>query len=223
MARTSGAPGDASGATLFFVDAENTGMCIERHVPTMDKSMIGGHCEVRFVDCQVPDSAVLGEVDEGFRYAGVRLGPARLTHCMRWLGAARRAHEIAVAMAAERRAFGDRLADLGMAQQMIADSEIDLAAARGLILRACWEIDQGVDSSDSSSIAKTFVSEAVGRIVDRSVQIAGGLGVSEDLPLARIYRETRPFRIYDGPSEVHRWAIARRAIKRIATRDEAGR
>jgi acyl-CoA dehydrogenase len=223
MARTSGVPGDASGATLFLVDAENTGMSIERHVPTMDKSMIGGHCEVRFVDCQVPDSAVLGEVDEGFRYAGVRLGPARLTHCMRWLGAARRAHEIAVAMAAERRAFGDRLADLGMAQQMIADSEIDLAAARGLILRACWEIDQGVDSSDSSSIAKTFVSEAVGRIVDRSVQIAGGLGVSEDLPLARIYRETRPFRIYDGPSEVHRWAIARRAIKRIATRDEAGR
>jgi alkylation response protein AidB-like acyl-CoA dehydrogenase len=216
MARTTGAPGDAGGATMFLVDADNPGMVLERHVPTMDKSMIGGHCEVRFTDCRVPHSAVLGAVDEGFRYAGVRLGPARMTHCMRWLGAARRAHEIALAYAAERRAFGVRLADLGMTQQMIADSEIDLAAARGLILRACWEIDEGIESSDSTSLAKTFVGEAVGRIVDRSVQILGGLGVSEDLPLARIYRETRPFRIYDGPSEVHRWAIAKRATKRIA-------
>ena len=223
MARTSGASGDAGGATMFLVDAGNPGMIVTRHVPTMDKSMIGGHCEVRFTNCLVADSAVLGEVDQGFRYAGVRLGPARMTHCMRWLGAARRAHEVAVNYAAEREAFGARLANLGMTQQMIADSEIDLAAARGLILRSSWEIDQGMESNDSTSIAKTFVAEAIGRIVDRAVQICGGQGVSEDLPVARIYRETRPFRIYDGPSEAHRWAIARRATKRIVSQVAAER
>jgi acyl-CoA dehydrogenase len=217
MARTSGVPGDAGGATMFLVDADNGGAVIERHVPTMDKSMIGGHCQVRFSACFVPHSAVLGEVDEGLRYAGVRLGPARMTHCMRWLGAARRAHELAVEQTTQRRMFGHRLSDLGLAQQLIADSEIDLAASRGLILRACWDIDQGVDVGESTSIAKTFVAEAVGRIVDRSVQLFGGLGVSEDLPLARILREVRPFRIYDGASEVHRWSIAKRATRRIAT------
>jgi acyl-CoA dehydrogenase len=215
MARTSGAPGDAQGATMFLVDVDNRGMTIDRHVPTMDKSMIGGHCEVSFKDCFVPHAAVLGEADQGFRYASIRLGPARLTHCMRWLGAARRAHELAVTMAADRRVFGERLSDLGMTQQMIADSEIDLAASRGLILRGCWEIDQDIASGEAVSIAKTFVAEAVGRIVDRSVQMVGGLGVSEDLPLARIFREVRPFRIYDGPSEVHRWALARRSTNRI--------
>jgi acyl-CoA dehydrogenase len=214
MARTSGAVGDAGGATMFLVDADNPGLIVERHIPTMDKSMAGGHCEVRLDNCLVSDDAILGELDEGFRYAQVRLGPARMTHCMRWLGSARRAHELAVERAVHRKAFGSRLSELGMTQQMIADSEIDLAASRSLILRACWDLDQGLPSSDSVSIAKTFVSEAIGRIVDRSVQIFGGLGVSEDLPLARIYREVRPFRIYDGPSEVHRWALAKRAARR---------
>jgi alkylation response protein AidB-like acyl-CoA dehydrogenase len=222
MARTSGNPGDPGGATMFLVDSDNPGMILERHMPTMDKSMAGGHCEVRFDDCQVPESAVLGELDEGFRYAGIRLGPARMTHCMRWLGAARRAHELAIARAVERKAFAQPLAELGMTQKMIADSEIDIEASRGLILRACWELDQGRSGRDSTSIAKTFVSEAVGRIVDRSVQIYGGLGVSEDLPLARIYREVRPFRVYDGPSEVHRWALAKRAARRVRTTTGAG-
>jgi len=214
MARTSGRPGDRGGATMFLVSADNPGMRVDRHVPTMDKSMAGGHCEVRFERCVVGDDAVLGEVDEGFRYAQVRLGPARMTHCMRWLGAARRAHELAVDRTLDREAFGQPLSELGMAQHQIADSEIDLAASRALITAACWELDQGRDAADSTSIAKTFVSEAVCRIVDRSVQLCGGLGVSEDLPLARIYREVRPFRIYDGPSEVHRWALARRAVRR---------
>jgi acyl-CoA dehydrogenase len=215
MARTAGRPGDPGGATMFLVDATNPGLVVGRHIPTLDRSMAGGHCEVRFENCQVPDEAILGEVDEGFRYAQVRLGPARMTHCMRWLGTARRAHELAVSRSIERRAFGSSLAELGMTQQMIADSEIDLAASRGLIRQACWELDQGETAADATAIAKTFVSEAVGRIVDRAVQIHGGLGVSEDLPLARIYREVRPFRIYDGPSEVHRWALAKRAIRRV--------
>jgi acyl-CoA dehydrogenase len=223
MARTAGAPGNPGGATMFLVDATNPGMAIERHVPTLDRSIAGGHCEVRFDNCLVPDEAILGELDEGFRYAQVRLGPARMTHCMRWLGAARRAQELAISRSIERQAFGSPLAELGMTQQMIADSEIDLAASRGLILRACWELDQGGAANDSTAIAKTFVSEAVGRIVDRAVQIHGGLGVSDDLPLARIYREVRPFRIYDGPSEVHRWALAKRAVRRVRNAEKARR
>jgi hypothetical protein len=221
MARTSGAPGDSGGATMFLVDSTNPGRRVERHIPTMDRSMAGGHCEVWFDNCRVPDEAILGELDEGFRYAQVRLGPARMTHCMRWLGVARRAHELAISRSIQRRAFGSTLAEMGMTQQMIADSEIDLAAARGLILRACWELDQGELANDSTAIAKTFVSEAVGRIVDRALQIHGALGVSEDLPLARIYREVRPFRIYDGPSEVHRWALAKRAVRRARDAEKA--
>lgn len=135
MARTTGAPGDAGGATMFLVDAENPGMKMVRHIDTLDESLYGGHLEVLFENCVVPPEAVLGQVDEGFRYAQVRLGPARMTHCMRWLGIARRAQDIAVGRAAERRLFGSRLGDLGMAQQMIADNEIDIAAA-GMISAA---------------------------------------------------------------------------------------
>jgi acyl-CoA dehydrogenase len=214
MARTAGAPGDSGGATMFLVDADNPGMTMVRHIDTLDESLFGGHLEVGFDNCVVPDDAVLGEVDEGFRYAQVRLGPARMTHCMRWLGIARRAQDIAVGRAVERELFGSRLADLGMVQQMIADSEIDIAAARGLILQACWELDQGRSGSQATSIAKTFSAEAIWRVVDRSLQICGSLGVSGDVLLGRFLREVRPFRIYDGASEAHRWAIARRVVRR---------
>jgi len=214
MARTSGAPGEAGGATMFLVNADNPGMKMVRHIETLDESLFGGHMEMLFDGCEVSDDAVLGEVDEGFRYAQVRLGPARMTHCMRWLGIARRAQDIAVARAAERELFGSRLADLGMVQQMIADNEIDMAAARGLVLQACWELDQGRSGSQSTSIAKTFSAEAVWRVVDRSLQICGSLGVSGDVLLGRFLREVRPFRIYDGPSEAHRWGIARRVVRR---------
>lgn len=212
MARTSGEPGQRGGATMFLAPADTPGIRVDRHIETLDRSMIGGHCEVFFDDVLVPDSAVLGAVDRGFEYAQVRLGPARMTHVMRWLGAARRAHDVAVAHVAEREGFGSRLGDLGMIQKMIADNEIDIAATRALLTRACWELDQGEHASNATSIAKTFAAEAIFRIVDRSVQMCGGLGVSGDLPLARLSREVRPFRIYDGPSEVHRWAIAKRAV-----------
>lgn len=214
MARTAGEPGDRGGATMFLVDADNPGMKVGRHVPTLDESLFGGHLEVDFDGCVVPDEAVIGEVDQGYRYAQVRLGPARMTHCMRWLGIARRSQDIAVAHAAQRELFGARLADLGMAQQMIADNEIDVAAARGLILRACWELDQGRSAGLEVSMAKTFTAEAVWRVVDRSLQLCGSLGVSGDLLLGRFLREVRPFRIYDGPSETHRWSIARRVVGR---------
>ncbi|MBF6353245.1 acyl-CoA dehydrogenase family protein [Nocardia higoensis] len=212
MARTSGEPGDRGGATMFLAPADAPGLRVGRHITTLDRAMIGGHCEVYFEDLFVPDEAVLGAVDRGYEYAQVRLGPARMTHVMRWLGAARRGHDIAVARVAEREGFGSRIGDLGMAQKMIADNEIDIAATRALLVRACWELDQGEHAGNATSIAKTFAAEAIGRIVDNSIQLCGGLGVSDDLPLARLSREVRPFRIYDGPSEVHRWAIAKRAV-----------
>lgn len=215
MARTSGEPGDSGGATMFLVPADTPGITIVRHMGTMDRSMLGGHCELEFTDVFVPDNDVLGAVDEGFRYAQVRLAPARLTHIMRWTGAARRAHEVAVEYAASRSAFGSRLADLGLAQQLIADNEIDLAATRALLAVACAELDAGGRASKATSIAKTFAAEALGRVVDRAMQLCGGLGVSRDLPIAKIARELRPFRIYDGPSEVHRWSIAKRAVRDI--------
>lgn len=217
MARTSGAPGGAGGATMFLMPAETEGLRVVRHVGTVDRSMIGGHCEVSYTDAFVPDENVLGGVDEGFRYAQVRLGPARMTHVMRWTGAARRAHEVAVRHVANREAFGARLSDLGMIQQQIADNEIDLAAIRALLRTACEELDAGERASQSTSIAKTFAAEALHRIVDRSTQMCGGLGVSTELPIARIAREIRPFRIYDGPSEVHRWSISKRAVRAIAS------
>jgi acyl-CoA dehydrogenase len=213
MARTSGEPGDRGGATMFLVEAGAPGMTIARHIDTLDEGFFGGHCEIAFDDVFVSEEAVLGEVDQGFPYAQVRLAPARLTHCMRWLGIARHAQEIAVTRATERELFGSRLGDLGMVQAMIADSEIDLAASRLLIWQACAELDQGRSAAQSSSIAKTFVAEAVGRVVDRSLQICGALGVSGDRMLSRYHREVRPFRIYDGSSETHRWAIAKRRLR----------
>jgi acyl-CoA dehydrogenase len=213
MARTSGEPGGAGGATMFLAEASTPGIDVGRHISTLDRSMVGGHCEVVFKEAFVPDTGVLGGVDDGFRYAQVRLGPARMTHVMRWLGSARRAQDIALQHVADREAFGGRLSELGMIQQQIADNEIDLAASRALLLRACWELDRGEHASSSTAIAKTFAAEAIHRTVDRSIQMCGGLGVSDDLPLARLLREVRPFRIYDGASEVHRWSLARRAVR----------
>lgn len=209
MARTSD-----NGATMFLVDADNPGMSVTRIIDTIDTSFSGGHAEVSFTECRVGDEAVLGRPDEGFRYAQVRLGPARLTHCMRWLGLATRAHDIAVGYAARRRMFGSLLGELGMAQAQIADNEIDIAASRALIWQAAWALDSGRPGRQETSVAKVFVAEAVGRVLDRAVQLCGGLGVSADLPLAQFQAEVRPFRIYDGPSEVHRMSLARRALRK---------
>lgn len=201
------------GATMFLVDMDNPGMQLVRNLETLDSAFSGGHGEVSFKNCLVPDEAVLGEVNKGFDYAQVRLGPARLTHCMRWLGAARRAHETAVAYTVDRPMFGSREGNLGMAQLMIADNEIDIAASRALINQAALALDQGMPARKETSIAKTFVAEATYRVVDRSMQLCGAAGTSGDLPIAQIFRDLRPFRIYDGPSEVHRWSLAKRATR----------
>jgi acyl-CoA dehydrogenase len=213
MARTGGSAAGPE-ATMFMVPADHPGMRIVRHMRTLDSAFAGGHCEVEFHDCAVHPESVLGEVGRGFQHAQVRLAPARLSHCMRWLGLAQRAQDIAADHVQHRSVFGAALAEHGMIQQQLADSEIDLEASRGLIDRAAIALDQGLPGRHETSVAKVFVAEAVVRIIDRSIQMCGGLGVSADLPLAQFLREVRPFRIYDGPSEVHRMSIARRVVRR---------
>jgi acyl-CoA dehydrogenase len=200
-------------ATMFLADMKSPGIVIERLMDSLDTCFPGGHAVVRFEDLRVPSENVLGEAGEGFRYAQVRLSPARLTHCMRWLGAARRAHDIATAYARERQAFGRALGEHEGVGFMLADNEMDLHVTRLAIWHCAWVLDQGVLGKHESSIAKVISSEALWRIVDRSVQVLGGQGVTHETVVARIFADMRAFRIYDGPSEVHRWSIARRILR----------
>jgi acyl-CoA dehydrogenase len=199
--------------SMFLVPTDTPGYRLIRPVPTMGGHGLGGHCELEYSGVEVPDSAVLGEVGDGFRMAQVRLAPARLTHCMRWLGAAQRSLDIAVARAKERDAFGKKLADQQSIQWMIADSEIDLHASRLMVMEAAWKHENGSEIRHESSICKVFVAEAVNRVIDRAIQVCGALGYSTDLPLEHFFREARAFRIYDGPSEVHRMVIARNVLR----------
>ncbi len=159
---------------------------------------------------------MLGEPDRGFEYAQVRLGPARLTHCMRWLGIAVRSLEIAIRYVREREGFGRKLSEHQMVQAAIADSVIDIDLSRLAIADAARELDEGGHARKQTGLAKVFVSEAVNRVVDRALQLCGATGISDRLPLERFYREVRAFRIYDGPSEVHRVSLAKRAIRSVS-------
>ncbi len=200
-------------ATMFLSPMDAPGITIERQMDSLDRCFAGGHCVLSFDKLRVPASAVLGEIGQGFRYAQVRLAPARLTHCMRWLGAARRAHDIAVDYARHRHAFGQRLGDHEGVGFMLADNEMDMHATRLVIWHTAWVLDQGKRGNHESSVAKVMSSEAIFRVVDRSVQILGGSGVTGETVVERIFRDVRPFRIYDGPSETHRWSIARRILR----------
>jgi acyl-CoA dehydrogenase len=201
------------GTTLFLVDASTPGYEVVRAIPTMTSGGPGGHCEVTFNDCFVSDDQVLGPVGQGFKLMQQRLGPARLTHCIRWLGAANRALDVALPYARQRRAFGKALAEHQAVQWAVADSAIDLHASRLMTLEAAWRLDKGEEARQQTSICKVFVAEAVGRVIDRCVQVCGARGVSGDLVLERLYRDVRAFRIYDGPSEVHRMVVARSVLE----------
>jgi acyl-CoA dehydrogenase len=213
MAKNDSDPLGPAGATMFLAPMDAPGIHVERVLDTLDSYMSGGHAVVRLDGLRVPETAVLGRVGEGFRYAQARLGPARLTHCMRWLGAARRAHDIATDYARRRTAFGKPLGEHEGVGFMLADNELDMHTSRLAIWHAAWVLDQGGRGRHESSMAKVICSEAICRVVDRSMQILGGLGVTDDTIVARLYREVRPFRIYDGPSEVHRWSIAQRILR----------
>ena len=200
-------------ATMFLADMDQPGIVIERQINAMDSCFTGGHAVVRFEGLRVPEQDVLGRVGEGFRYAQVRLAPARLTHCMRWLGAARRAQDTAVAYARQRQSFGRPLVEHEGVGFMLADNEMDLHAARLVIWHCAWVLDQGEKGRHESSMAKVLCSEAQWRTVDRSMQILGASGVSDETIVARIFRDMRAFRVYDGPSEVHRFSMARRIAR----------
>ncbi len=208
------AEGDKPGGpTMLISDMDQPGIGISRELDTIDSSFTGGHCELSFENLRVPAENVLGEVGEGFRYVQVRLAPARLTHCMRWLGAARRCHDIALDYARDRQAFGKPIGEHEGIGFMLADNEIDLQQSRLMIWWTAAALDGGSKGRHESSMTKTAVSEAVFRVADRCVQVLGGMGVTQDTVVEWVFREARAFRIYDGPSEVHRWAIAKRILR----------
>jgi len=207
------AKGEDGRATMFLADMDQPGIRIARVMDTLDQGFAGGHAVVEIEGLRVPAADVLGAAGEGFRYAQVRLAPARLTHCMRWLGAARRAQDIAVAYAAKREAFGKPIAQHEGIGFMLADNDMDIRTSRLTIWHTAWLLDQGERAGTESSIAKVVCSEAIWRVADRCVQILGGIGVTGETLVERIFREVRGFRIYDGASEVHRWSLAQKIVK----------
>lgn len=202
-----------AGATLFLCDGRTPGIVIERTMDTMDRNYVGGHAVVRFEGLRLPASALLGEEGQAFRYAQMRLAPARLTHCMRWLGAATRAQAIALDYAKTRTAFGKPIGEHQGVGFMLAENEIALQQCRLMIWWACWELDRGGKGRHESSMVKTMVSEELFKVADRCVQVLGGMGISDETPVAMIFRDIRAFRLYDGPTEVHKYAISRTLLR----------
>jgi acyl-CoA dehydrogenase len=210
------AAGEDGRATMFLTPMDAPGITLVRTMDSLDQGFAGGHAVLRFDGVRVPAENILGELGQGFRYAQIRLAPARLTHCMRWLGAVRRAQDIALAYASKREAFGRKLAEHEGVGFMLADNEMDMRTARLTIWHTAWLLDQGERAGSDSSIAKVVCSEAIWRVADRCVQILGGQGVTGETIVERIFREVRGFRIYDGPSEVHRWSLAQKLVRRGA-------
>jgi acyl-CoA dehydrogenase len=201
------------GACMFLVDLPDPAIRIE-HVPnTIDNSMPGGHATVLIDNLRVPADQMLGQAGEGFKYAQIRLSPARLSHCMRWHGSCQRAHEIATDYANRRMAFGKLLIEHEGVGFMLAENMIDLKQAELMIDWCASVLDTGSLGTVESSMTKVAVSEALMRIADRCVQVMGGLGVTDQTIVEQVFREIRAFRIYDGPTEVHKWSLAKK-IKR---------
>lgn len=201
------------GACMFLVDLPDPAIRIERVLDTIDSSMPGGHAVVAIDNLRVPPSQMLGESGEGFKYAQIRLAPARLTHCMRWHGACVRAQEIATDYACRREAFGKPLIDHEGVGFMLAQNMIDLKHTELMIDWCAGVLDSGEIGTAESSMTKSHVSETLFQVADRCVQVMGGTGVSGDTIVEQVFRELRAFRIYDGPTEVHKWSLAKK-IKR---------
>ena len=201
------------GACMFLIDLPDPAIRID-HIPnTIDSSMPGGHATLTIDNLRVPADQMLGQAGEGFRYAQVRLSPARLSHCMRWLGACIRANEIATDYANRRHAFGKPLVDHEGVGFMLAENLIDIKQAELMIDWCAGVLDTGSLGTAESSMAKVAVSEALMRTADRCVQVMGGTGVTDKTIVEQVFREVRAFRIYDGPTEVHKWSLAKK-IKR---------
>jgi acyl-CoA dehydrogenase len=213
MAVTDTAADSHQRASMILVPTDTAGFNILRNIPVMGSGGVGGHCEVRFEDCRVPVTNLLGELGQGFKLAQARLGPGRIQHCMRWIGAAQRSLDMMCAYALQRQSFGEPLAKKQTVQNWIADSAAEINAARLMTLHAAWKLDRGDDARVEISLIKFFGARVLHDVVDRSIQVHGALGYSKDLPLEMFYRDARAARIYDGPDEVHRQVVAQRILK----------
>jgi acyl-CoA dehydrogenase len=202
-------------ASMIIVPTDTPGFSIIRAVGVMGSGGVGGHCEIRFENCRVPAGNLLGKVGAGFKLAQVRLGPGRIQHCMRWLGAAQRSFEMMCRYALRREAFGGPLANQGTVQNWIADSAAEINAARLMTLQAAWKMDRGDDARIEISLIKFYGARVLNDVVDRAIQVHGALGYSKDTPLEMFYRDARAARIYDGPDEVHRMVVAQRILKQF--------
>jgi acyl-CoA dehydrogenase len=199
--------------TAFLVDCDTPGWEIVRDIETMAGH--GNHCEIRLTNCVVPAANLLAGRGQGHRLGQARLGPARLAHCMRWIGTAEVALEMMVKRATERVLHGSVLADKQAIQWMVAESAMELYSAKLMVLHAAYLIEKGLPFRQEVSMAKHHVANTLWRVVDRAIQVHGALGVSDDTPLARMWRELRMLRLADGPDEVHKQVIARRELKRF--------
>ncbi|WP_149538775.1 acyl-CoA dehydrogenase family protein [Siccirubricoccus phaeus] len=206
MARTSDDP--RNGLTAFLFHADQPGWRIIRRIPIMGPEEHGGHCELEFDGLEIADENVLMGVGDGLRVTQIRLGPARLTHCMRWGGMGRRALEIASAHIEQRRSFGTTLAEKESVQQMIGQAAMELDIGRLLTMRAAWLLDNGSLARKEISMAKIVAADALHKAVDTALQLLGARGYSKDTPVEWMYRYARQARLVDGASEVHRMVLA---------------
>lgn len=199
-------------ASMIIVPANTPGFNIIRDVPVMGFGGVGGHCEIRFENCRVPLTNLLGQEGQGFQLAQLRLGPGRIQHCMRWLGIAQRSFEMMCKYALKRVSFGESLANKQTVQNWIADSAAELSAFRLMTLNAAWKMDQGDEARVEVSLIKFYGAKVLHDVIDRALQVHGALGYSKDTPLEAFYRGARAARIYDGVDEVHRMVVARRIL-----------
>ena len=211
VARTSDEP--RRGLSAFLFHADQPGWRIERRIPIMGPEDHGGHCELVFDGLEIPaEDLLLGEGD-GLKLTQMRLGTARLTHCMRWTGMAKRALEIAADYVAERQSFGAALIDHEGVQWMMGEAAMDIEVGRLLTMRAAWLLDTGDYARKEVSMAKVAVSEALHKAVDTAIQLSGARGYSKDTPLEWMYRYARLARLGDGATEVHKMVMARHLMK----------
>lgn len=207
VARTSDDP--RKGLTAFLFDAAQKGWRIERRIPIMGPEEHGGHCELVFDGLEIPDENRLLEIGDGLKVTQIRLGTARLTHCMRWLGYAQRALDIAADYVADRRAFGSTLAEHEGVQWMLGEAAMEIHTGRLLTMHAAWRLDQGHHARKEVSMAKVAVADILHKAVDTAIQLCGARGYSKDTILEWLYRYARSARLVDGASEVHKMVLSR--------------
>jgi acyl-CoA dehydrogenase len=202
-------------ASMILVPTDTPGYELVRKIPVMghEGRGWGTHCETRFTNVRVPVENVLGEPGDGFRIAQKRLGPGRIHHVMRWLGQMQRAFDLMCAYSLERKTFGEPLASKQTIQNWIAESAAEIQACRLMTMQAAQRIDDGDEARVEVSLIKFYAAKVLGEVVDRALQVHGGLGMTEDTPLASMWRAARAGRIYDGPDEVHKMVVARRILR----------